>query len=150
MHNRHPVPMLLHSIDAGLVFHSNSLQVFQGKMHARDWDFPGRRQKPRPENRTGRRCLLIEGNHLWHSRGRHATTPLCLQLIFDGKTEACRPSQDGISDQVSGDPFCASSKHIVNLPKHFLASRVHECSSATRRTTGRRCPLSKTSWCSWT
>ena len=33
-----------------------------------------------------------------------ATTPLYLQLIFEGKTDACRPSQDGIYDQVSGDP----------------------------------------------
>ena len=26
---------------------------------SRDWDFPGRRQKPRLENRTGRRCGCV-------------------------------------------------------------------------------------------
>ena len=36
------------------------------------------------------------------------------------ETDAWRPSQDGTSDQVSGDPFYASSKHTVNLPKQFF------------------------------
>ena len=66
-----------------------------------------------------------------------ATTPLYLHLIFEGETDACRSSQDGISDQVSGDPFCASPKHTVKSPKQFFHT--------SQRITGRRCPLSKTS-----
>ena len=45
-----------------------------------------------------------------------ATAPIYLQLIFEGKTNACRPSQDGISEQVSGEPLCVSTKHIVKAP----------------------------------
>ena len=48
-----------------------------------------------------------------------ATTPLYLQLIFEGKTDARLPNRDDIPDQVSGDPFCASSKHTVKTPEKF-------------------------------
>ena len=49
-----------------------------------------------------------------------ATTPLCLQLIFGGQDGRVFAESRPYFRQVSGDPFCASSKHTVNTSNCFV------------------------------